>query len=49
MHLVREVTLRDYRAIYEEFDQVARFAELTPADRHMFWVEQWNSSDIAES
>jgi hypothetical protein len=40
MHLVREVTSRDYRAIYEEFDQVARFAELTPADRHMFWVEQ---------
>lgn len=40
MHLVREVTWRDYRAIYEEFDQVARFAELTPADRHMFWVEQ---------
>jgi FixJ family two-component response regulator len=39
-HLVREVTWRDYRAIYEEFDQVARFAELTPADRHMFWVEQ---------
>ena len=39
-HLVREVPWRDYRAIYEEFDQVARFAELTPADRHMFWVEQ---------
>lgn len=39
MHLVREHSPQEYLRFFAQFDEKARFLELTPADRNLAWRE----------
>jgi hypothetical protein len=40
MYLLRHIALQDFHAKWREFDDLATFMDLTPADRNLFWREQ---------
>lgn len=42
------MTPEEYRARWEAFDQIARYLDFTPADRHLAWVEATQDEDFVE-
>lgn len=48
MELIRHITHEDYWSKWETFDQAVRFLNLTPADRHLAWVEATADDYVSE-